>query len=338
MRRARKTVLTTWKARRSGRQLTSCSIILEFADRLKLVAKKHRAPSNLGVFQYDGNVIGGALIGMGMAITGACPGTALVQAGTGMTNGMLVALGGAMGALLFIKLQWAIKRARSQSLAQQTSAQESSELSPTEPEKSLDIAKALDIQPLTLLLTWVPMCLTVMLLASATDSTVQQRPDAGLVSPKHGGALIGVAQLATILLTGHDIGVSAAYEDVARWINEKVVQRPAEEAPRRQFFTPSVVFACGIICSAAVVSRIAIREGFSGVRSLSSVDRTTAIEAIAGGMTMVFGARLAGGCTSGHGISGLAQFSLSSLVTTIAMFSTGITTATIAGSWISASA
>ena len=40
-------------------------IVLDIEDRLKLVTKTHGAPSNLGLFRYDGNVIGGALIGGG---------------------------------------------------------------------------------------------------------------------------------------------------------------------------------------------------------------------------------------------------------------------------------
>lgn len=39
---------------------------------------------------------------------------------------------------------------------------------------------------------------------------------------------------------------------------------------------------------------------------------------------MVLGAPLAGGCTSGHGISGLATFPWASFVTVAAMFGGGI--------------
>lgn len=39
---------------------------------------------------------------------------------------------------------------------------------------------------------------------------------------------------------------------------------------------------------------------------------------------MVFGARLAGGCTSGHGISGMSTLSISSIVTVASIFSGGI--------------
>lgn len=42
---------------------------------------------------------------------------------------------------------------------------------------------------------------------------------------------------------------------------------------------------------------------------------------------MLFGARIAGGCTSGHGISGMAQLSAGSTVEVAAMFTGGILTA-----------
>jgi uncharacterized protein len=44
---------------------------------------------------------------------------------------------------------------------------------------------------------------------------------------------------------------------------------------------------------------------------------------------MLFGARLAGGCTSGHGISGGLQLALSSWVFMISLFSSGIIIALI---------
>ncbi len=48
-----------------------------------------------------------------------------------------------------------------------------------------------------------------------------------------------------------------------------------------------------------------------------------------GGLFIGFGTRLAGGCTSGHGIFGLANLELPSLVTTIAFLGAGIVTTQI---------
>jgi hypothetical protein len=46
--------------------------------------------------------------------------------------------------------------------------------------------------------------------------------------------------------------------------------------------------------------------------------------AFAGGFLMLMGARIADGCTSGHGISGIAQLSVGSLIAVTAMFTGGI--------------
>ena len=51
--------------------------------------------------------------------------------------------------------------------------------------------------------------------------------------------------------------------------------------------------------------------------------------AFLGGVIILFGARLAGGCTSGHGISGGLQLAVSSWVFLLSMFASGIVTAFI---------
>jgi hypothetical protein len=49
--------------------------------------------------------------------------------------------------------------------------------------------------------------------------------------------------------------------------------------------------------------------------------------ALAGGILLGFGARWAGGCTSGHGINGSIQLSLASMVTAGCFFAGGIAVA-----------
>jgi hypothetical protein len=48
---------------------------------------------------------------------------------------------------------------------------------------------------------------------------------------------------------------------------------------------------------------------------------------IGGGVLMDFGARLAGGCTSGHGISGTMQLNVASWISVICFFIGGIAVA-----------
>jgi uncharacterized membrane protein YedE/YeeE len=48
--------------------------------------------------------------------------------------------------------------------------------------------------------------------------------------------------------------------------------------------------------------------------------------AFGAGFIMLFGARIADGCTSGHGLSGLAQLAVGSTIAVAAMFAGGIAT------------
>ena len=54
------------------------------------------------------------------------------------------------------------------------------------------------------------------------------------------------------------------------------------------------------------------------------------VVAFVAGFLMLFGARIADGCTSGHGLSGLAQLSVGSTVAVAGMFAGGIITAMLA--------
>jgi uncharacterized membrane protein YedE/YeeE len=53
------------------------------------------------------------------------------------------------------------------------------------------------------------------------------------------------------------------------------------------------------------------------------------VAAFLGGVIIMFGARMAGGCTSGHGISGSLQLALSSWTFFLTMFVSGILTALV---------
>ena len=51
--------------------------------------------------------------------------------------------------------------------------------------------------------------------------------------------------------------------------------------------------------------------------------------ALLGGFLMIFGSRLGGGCTSGHGISGMPMLNTLAFVAVVAMFSAGIAVALV---------
>jgi hypothetical protein len=157
----------------------------------------------------------------------------------------------------------------------------------------------------------------------ASAILLEQRKSNLLISPVFGGLLIGGAQASSLLLTGNTLGVSTAFEQCGQmfwWLWNSRPFAKTEEMKRPSL--RAVGFAAGIIAGAwALAHTISLPE--AGGMEIPT------LRALAGGAMLSFGARLAGGCTSGHGISGMAAFSISSFVTTASMFAGGIALAAV---------
>jgi rhodanese-related sulfurtransferase len=83
---------------------------------------------------------------------------------------------------------------------------------------------------------------------------------------------------------------------------------------------PTAVY-CDSGYRASIATSILKQEGFGDSIALR------AVIAFGGGILMAFGARLAGGCTSGHGISGTLQLNLASWIAVVCFFTGGIAVA-----------
>lgn len=62
------------------------------------------------------------------------------------------------------------------------------------------------------------------------------------------------------------------------------------------------------------------KEEFIENERLLEKDRISRIKLFIGGIFLLFGARMANGCTSGHMMSGIMQLSVSSIIFTIVLF------------------
>lgn len=290
-----------------------------------------RRPQNLGPFPYDGNVVGGSLIGAGMALTGACPGTALVQSATGVPSGAYVLLGCVLGGLGYVTLQPVSSRVPTVTAADEGKVQDSKDSDSTAV-ISISVSTApatlqasLGLSTAATLVAYEAACVLVLAATARYGARTEQK--AGLINPLYSGVLIGAAQATKLLLTRRAIGCSGAYEAVGRWLQQLTGRfdkgRGSAAEKLRSLFTPTVVFAVGITAGSALAGC------FYEAPKAALVANVSESTAVLGGVAMGFGGLIAGGCTSGHGISGIVTFSLASFVSVAAMFGSGVLTSAL---------
>lgn len=280
---------------------SSVSAVVIYASNASGYAKlSPRSCSDYGwLGRYGGNVIGGVMQGIGMAISGACPGTGLVQAVMGWGNGAGVLAGGVLGGALFNLFGHNLRMKRTV--------------------KSNQPAEVKTFQEKVGITTEQMVVIYELMMAGVIASTSLFAPmTTHWRNALLGGCLIGVAQASSVMFSKKTLGVSSAYQDLASHI-VKIF-----DGPKSKPGWGNLVFAAGIMAGAKLVS------GYMPLafRTPTTTPITTAA-ALTGGALFIFGARLAGGCTSGHGISGCSTLSISSLITVAAMFGGGIAFKTV---------
>lgn len=155
-------------------------------------------------------------------------------------------------------------------------------------------------------------------------------------SPYLVGALIGVLSMFTFYFSNKPLGASTAYARIAGMIGSVIAPKHTKSLKFYQDKKPVVdwevmlLFAvvAGAFLAAFLGNELTLRwvPPMWEARFGESVGLRLAA-AFAGGLLMAFGARLAGGCTSGHGISGTMQLAVGSWIAVICFFVGGIATA-----------
>jgi hypothetical protein len=153
-------------------------------------------------------------------------------------------------------------------------------------------------------------------------------------SPYLVGALIGVLVMLSLYFSGKPVGASSAYAALAGLVGKLFAPRFTASLKYYQEHKPgfnyTVFFILGTVAGAFLAAWSGgeltgrwlppMWEARFGPDSLPL--RLGA--ALVGGVAMAFGARLAGGCTSGHGISGTSQLSVGSWLAVVCFFLGGI--------------
>jgi uncharacterized membrane protein YedE/YeeE len=157
-------------------------------------------------------------------------------------------------------------------------------------------------------------------------------------SPYIVGVGIGLLICLALILSDRPIGCSTAFVKGFGLLEKIVRGGKVLEKEYYRKFTPTVdwqfMIVPGIVIGAFISSFLSGTFGFFIVPPLwadqfGNSAGLRILAALAGGILLGIGARWAGGCTSGHGISGSLQLSVGSILSAACFFAGGIAMAMI---------
>ena len=124
------------------------------------------------------------------------------------------------------------------------------------------------------------------------------------ISALTGGLIIGFSVFLFFILNGRMVGISGIASNFLISKNNRI---------------DNLLFLVGLILGPLIYSY------FTSQKIEISITNSLFL-LIGGGLLVGFGTRISGGCTSGHGISGIGRFSLRSIIATITFMIVGVLT------------
>jgi len=266
------------------------------------------------------NILGGAILGIGMYIAGACPGTVLAQVGMRVNTAIFTLIGGLIGALTFGILQPYFLSLLPRNA---TSSQATVDAITSTSRRYAALGLAAGFGGVLLVLeNFRPWQVDVglPLNISSMESIKLLSP---VWSPYISGVIIGLLQFPVFLISSDGLGCSSGFVVLlSKIFGTNLADRFSyfklnfgARTTWQLFLDAGIILGAGLCYLAAAPSK--------------SVDPTLgqALTSLIGGFALIFGARLANGCTSGHGLTGVAKLSVGSLLAVAAMFGGGMATA-----------
>ncbi len=267
------------------------------------IASFHIKPFLLG-----GIILGGIIFGVGMAVLGYCPGTLAVSAGEGSLDAVTGIAGGLLGGWVFTLAKPSLNGI----------------LGP-------DLGK-ISLYGITggnVLFFVLIIVLGALFIAGAfwLDKKKESSDKRWIAS----GILLAVLNPIIFMnrLTGRPIGASTAYPYTA-----DLLAGSTNNSYFEKISVPGnweLYFLAGAFLAGLIISLISKRFRLTMVHTnwekyKGSAVGKRALWAFAGGFILIFGARMAGGCTSGHILSGGMQLALSSIVFGLFVFASVLVT------------
>ena len=162
-------------------------------------------------------------------------------------------------------------------------------------------------------------------------------------NPYLAGALAGLLLVLSVAVAGQFMGASTTFSRGAAFVEDKI----GVDTRRFEYFTTGdgkygpqslpnwqLLFVVGIVVGSFAVSRLTGTFKYVPVPPMwaerfGNDPWRRAAGAFVGGAIALFGVRLAGGCPSGHGLSGLSQMAVSGFIALAFFFIVGAITARI---------
>jgi uncharacterized membrane protein YedE/YeeE len=136
------------------------------------------------------------------------------------------------------------------------------------------------------------------------------------------GILIGLTVPLLYFLTGQGFGISTSLQQMGAMCSPGSKLAYFKDYDKRKGMW-TVLFAVGIMIGGFIATRFLSAEPVEFLPA-SYLNVGGAIRLLIGGILIGFGTRYAGGCTSGHAITGIANLNWPSLVATIFFFVGGL--------------
>jgi len=266
---------------------------------------------------------GGVILGCAMYISGACPGTVLAQVGPGVTTAQQTLLGGVLGAFAFGIFEPFISKLfpkpKSGPSANVDSLFNISKRSAT-------ILMISGLCSMLAVLEYIKPWQTDLGLPLSV-STWNTGLFASVWSPYLGGSIVGLLQIPSFLMMNNGLGCSSGYVSLISQIMGPTA------TTRFDYFKSYYGTATSIwqlFLDVGVVLGSGVCYWILSPHPPAFAAVTTSTLAFIGGFLLIFGARLAQGCTSGHGLTGMGKLHVGSILAVASMFGGGMLTAFIA--------
>ncbi len=253
-------------------------------------------------FVVGGIVLGGLIFGVGMAILGYCPGTLAVSLGEGSIDALIGIIGGLLGGVVYTLLLPFIKPVLGANLG------------------ALSLNSVMGTNTLFFISLFIVGL--VFIVASFWLQRFDKNKDRKWIYSGIALAILNAIVFASNI-TNRPIGASTAFPYFGDLITNFI-----DNDYFNKIKTPGnweIIFLSGAFIAGIVISLIRkdfklsiLHTNWIKYKGKSKINR--AIWAFIGGFILIIGARMAGGCTSGHILSGGMQLAFSSLVFSVFVF------------------